>query len=141
MFDPDTCDLVLQLVDGADPARFPKETPAYRRRNLGRKVARLAAPIGAWVEFDGPEAATAADLAIERLGRLINVARRADRPAGPGAALWWARTVAPVRWRPGLVAGVGTGGRPMPDLVIQSDHADTAVRTLVHGLAERATGS
>ena len=42
------------LTEGADPARFPQETPAYRLRNLGRKVGRLAAPIGAWVEFDGP---------------------------------------------------------------------------------------
>lgn len=137
VFDSDTRDLVVQLVDGVDPARFPRETPAYRARNLARKVRRLAAPVGAWVEFAGPEAEVAAEQAARRFGSLLNVVRRADRPSGAGVALWWMRNVAPVRWRPGLVVGVGEGGRPMPDLVIRSDHADTAVHTLVQELADR----
>jgi hypothetical protein len=140
MFDSDTRHLVLELVDGADPTRFPREAPAYRVRNLARRFRRLASPVGAWVEFAGPEAEAAADRAVERFGRLLNVTRRADRPTGHGVAVWWVRSVAPVRWRPGLVVGVGGGGRPMPDLTIRSDHAATAVHRLVLGLSERVAG-
>jgi hypothetical protein len=138
-FAPRSSDLVLQLVEGTGPTPLPSYLPTNGVRELARKANRLLSPVGAWAEFAGREADTAADIASERFGRLLNVTQRANRPR-TGAVRWWLGTVAPVRWRPGLVVGAGAGGYPQPDLFIEIDDAEAAVRQLVQGLSDRVTG-
>jgi hypothetical protein len=131
---------VLALAAGADPARLSRESPVYRVRNLVRRVGRVAAPIGAWVEFTGPGADQAADLTVERFTRFLPVTARADRPPSVEAPLWWLREVAPVRWRPGLVAGISREAHGPADICIQVPEGgvDAAMRELVRALSRRA---
>lgn len=131
---------VLALAGGADPGRLPRETPMYRVRNLVRRAGRVASPIGAWVEFTGARAAEAADLAVDRFARFLPVTARVDRPANVAAPAWWLRHVAPVRWRPGLVAGVAhrPGGPADIEIEVLEGGVEVAMRDLVRALSRRA---
>jgi hypothetical protein len=135
--DPDT---VLALAAGSDPTRLPRESTTYPARNLVRRLSRLVSPIGAWVEFSGPGSTKAADLAVERFARFLPIAARANRPAKLAAPAWWLRQVAPVRWRPGLVAGVAhqPGGLADIEIAVQEGGVEVAMRDLVRALSRRA---
>lgn len=94
---------VCGLLDGASPDSRDRRAAASTAR-LARWRQRLQHPVGFWAEYETC-AGTDADVrtVAETFGRFMPYARAGRRPPGTAASLpWYARDVAPVRWRPGL---------------------------------------
>jgi len=107
-----------------------------RKPSWGHLVSRLRQPAGAWVELLGEDAITvAAELAM-RFGRILPHARSLAGPHIGG----WATSVAPIRWRAGLVVSHGKriGITPRPDISIDdSASVSEAAAITVSSLAAR----
>ena len=108
----------------------------------GRRIAtRLSSPVGFWAHLAGDDGAIAAE-AAERFARVLVVARAVRAPAGRPAPVWYAREVAPIRLRPGLVVSYGHRPRavPAPDVELGAAMAaDDVVAELVRSMHRRLT--
>lgn len=110
------------------------EATARRGRpSIARLVRRLRHPVGAWVALTnaglGPTLAS-------RFGRFLPTAVF----AGSVSTASWLPSVAPVRWRPGLVFTEDGGSRPWPfrpDLVVEAGSVEEACGLVVSHLAGR----
>src|SRR5690606_22284848 len=137
LFEPITAEKVRRMIDGVDPARLRRESVPYQLRNLLRRLRRISQPVGWWVEVTGDGADEAAALIFARFDDFLPHCRREDRPTHR-SAWWWLRRVAPIRLRPGVVIGVGTGaGRPA-DIRLVAGHdqvPEATVRRLVRAMS------
>lgn len=139
LFVPPVAEAVLgALANGL--AAFPyRATGAYRARTLARRAGRLRQPAGFWVELVGPDAAGPAAALAARFAPFLVTARAVERPAS-GQLRWWSASVAPVRWRPGLVvSSARTTHRPRADLVLAAGRSgvDTLAEQTVEALRSR----
>lgn len=144
LFEPKTRRYVAKLIEGVHPGRIPRETAAYRARNVQRVVRRLAHPIGAWVSISGRVADEAASELAGRLGAFLPLVGVGAVSVPLSRPVWWVRRVVPVRWRPGIFVSAGeVNGWPQPDiqLVADDDSFDGHIALVVQELALRAMGS
>jgi hypothetical protein len=130
---PDVADVVRSYMKDGSSARGWRKTPSP-----GRLLSRLRNPVGAWIELsaDGSES-VAAEL-ISRFGLFLPHAVHIPAP-NLGA---WMTSVAPTRWRAGIVASHGRRARmtPAPDHSIREPvSVDEACRRTVMALFSRAT--
>lgn len=114
--------------------------PRQSRLGLGRLMSRLRTPVGAWVEISGQDARQLAAGLVERFGSFLPRAVFLPTPS-LGA---WVTTVAPVRWRAGIVATYGAARSrvtPRPDVSIENAHStEEACRVVVKALTRRTLG-
>jgi hypothetical protein len=124
---------VLAALRGENPPH-PTLTKLERKvRTLPRYFTRVHHPIGFWAELrDAVDAVDVADALATRFGRILDRARSGRRPRGAGGAPWFAREVAPIRWRAGLFVSVGRDGAPPGlDLRLDTGDLDGAARAIV----------
>lgn len=107
---------VLGLLGEVRAGASQSQWPIQWIRSGGRYADRLIRPVGAWVDvYQGEPGAIRATAA--RFGRVLVASVASERPRKRlDQFWWWAQTVAPVRWRPGLVVSCGAG-----DPVIRPD--------------------
>jgi len=128
---PDIADLVRSFVEnGTSPRGWD------RRPVPGHFIARLGRPAGGWVELRGEGSKDVATELISRFARFLPHTRCIGSPhIGT-----WATSVAPIRWRAGLVVSHGKriGITPRPDISIDdSASVSEAAAITVSSLAAR----
>jgi hypothetical protein len=131
----DIADLVRAYMEGGS-----SPTGWQRRPSPGLLLTRLRNPVGAWVELQANDSDVVAAELISRFGRFLPHAKLLSAP-NLGA---WMTSVAPVRWRAGIVASHGRRARitPAPDLSIPGRvSVDDACRRTVLALSRRFTES
>lgn len=130
---PDIADVVGSfLSDGSINERWS------RKPSLGRLYTRLRRPVGGWVEL---RADNSEEVASEMISRFRLFLPRARCISAPHIGTWMT-SVAPTRWRAGIVASHGPriGVTPAPDLSIADRvTVDEACRRTVMSLAGRYT--
>jgi hypothetical protein len=130
---PDIADVVRSFVENGTTPRGWDRRPAP-----GHFITRLLRPAGGWVELRGKGSERVATELTSRFARFLPHARCIASPHFAG----WATSVAPVRWRAGLVASYGPRSRiaPRPDLSIDGPvSTDEAAARIVARLAGRYT--
>jgi hypothetical protein len=132
---PDVADVVRSFMrDGS----FDKGWS--RKRSPGRLLTRLRRPVGAWVELSADDSEEVASELISRFGRFLPHSVLIPAPhLGT-----WMTSVAPTRWRAGIVASHGrrVGITPAPDLSIPGlVSVDEACRRVVMSISRRSTES
>lgn len=114
-----------------------REVPDTRTRVGGFRLDRIRHPVGAWVDIGDEGEQTLRPELVRRFGRFIPIARVAA-PVGPSS---WARQIAPVRWRAGLVFSAGISniwGLLRPDVrLVAPASAAVAAETVVARLYDR----
>ncbi len=114
-------------------------TPGRPRRVLTRARRlrdRIATPVGFWVHSANEE--LAATITERFAAVLVRTAACATPSAAARFPLWYARIVAPVRWRPGLVASWGSEPLWQPDLLLEAgSDVDAAVAEVVSAMERR----
>lgn len=110
--------------------------------NQLRRLGKVRAPVGFWVELIGSEAQRQANQLAIRFGRYFRMARAAPRPAGlVEAGFWSLRAVAPVRMRTGIFVSYSTSEIlwPKADLVLSDVSEETAhtAREVVAAMEQR----
>ena len=126
---------VSAVLDGASTGLIVRQpaAPAHRVRRWGQRLAR---PVGFWAECETSSSSDARVTTVaETFGRFMPYSCAGRRPDGAGASLsWFARDVAPVRWRPGLfVSSTASRDRRIPraDLVIEREASASEIRTQI----------
>jgi hypothetical protein len=116
---------VLAMVRDRSSAGH-RRSPAYWTLATQRLGRRALHPIGCWTELEGDGAEHQSPALAARFGRFLLRGVASARPVGrPAQARWWAREVAPVRWRAGLL--VSWGEKPpliSPDVLISTHGSD-----------------
>jgi hypothetical protein len=131
----DIADLVRAYMEGGS-----SPTGWQRRPSAGLFLTRLRNPVGAWVELEADDSHVVAAEVISRFGRFVPHAELISAP-NLGA---WMTSVAPIRWRAGIVASHGRRARisPAPDLsILERVSVDEACRQTVLALSRRITES
>lgn len=115
------------------------ETPDRLRRLVSRSerlAKRLAKPVGFWVHATGKEIAAGVN---DRFGSVLIRAAASPVPSSPARfPFWYAKIVAPIRWRPGLVVSWGPLPPIHPDLILSPElSVDDAAREIVAAMEQR----
>lgn len=130
--------LARELIDGALPRRGP--TLSSPTRQSLRLLHRMQEPCGFWVEFSGPERDAVARGVERRFSRFLVRTTTTPRARPLLTPSWYLRSIAPVRFRAGLVASTTrhAGRWPLPDLSIAApvDEREAAV-AVVAAMASR----
>jgi len=133
VLEPRVADVVAAFIrDGSMPRRW------RRIPSPGHILTRLLHPVGGWVEIRTENGEALAEELIRRFGRFLPHARHI---AAPHLATW-TTSVAPIRWRAGVVASHGAriGMTPAPDVLIEGPAStDEACEMAVLSLASRYT--
>jgi len=132
---------VRRILDGEIHARFRSST-VHKLADARRRAGRLREPAGFWVELIGPERRSDAHHLAARFGRYLQMARSDRRPSGSlEATLWSFRTVAPVRFRPGIFISYSTAEHSWPraDFVLSEANEGTTLiaRRIVSAMEQR----
>ncbi len=136
---PEVGDLVRELLTPAAAQELSEDSFSSRRSGWSsrarRLVERAVKPVGAWVHIAGDEA-TASSRAAEhlaaRMSRFLPHVGVGQAERLPKMISWWAGSVAPIRWRPGvfiswsasdesspLGCDIGVRGHTDPDTVAE----------------------
>jgi hypothetical protein len=101
---------------------------------------RLRNPIGMWVHVEGDDARRCAEALAQRFDRVLLTALAAPTRTGISESAFWARHIAPVRWRAGLALTWGDRPRLLrPDIsVVYDGSTSDAARSLVLQARDRA---
>ena len=111
-----------------------------RKPSPSRLIARLRNPVGAWVELSADHSE---DVAAEMISRFALFLPHAVLIPAPHLGTWVA-SVAPTRWRAGIVASHGPrrGITPAPDVsILDQVSVDEACRRTVVAISRRSTES
>ncbi|HUO46844.1 MAG TPA: hypothetical protein VM470_08425, partial [Acidimicrobiia bacterium] len=132
---------VLRLIRIFPQWVDPEMVPGYRGRRLLVGTRRLLSPVGFWVEIHGgAEARELCQGLADRFGRFLPHRACSPRPMGLGGEMrWFLRQVAPIRWRPGLIAS-WTPRRSRwlkPDLTVEPEGVEQAARKVVQAMEAR----
>lgn len=134
-------DVAALLADGATVPRFTRSLrgrPAASVR-LARRVRR---PVGAWIHLDGDDGTLARQLADRFKPLLVHSISSELGGSRSAASREWLSTVAPVRWRPGLVLSFGPlprGMRPDAVMAVAGGCPDATADRIVEHLNDRVT--
>jgi hypothetical protein len=130
---PDVADVVRSFMrDGSS------NTGWRRKPSPGRLLTRLRNPVGAWIELSADDSK---DVAAELISRFALFLPHAVLIPAPHLGTWVA-SVAPTRWRAGIVASHGRriGITPTPDLsILDRVSVDEACRRTVVAISRRST--
>jgi hypothetical protein len=132
---PDVADVVRGLMKDGSTHSGWRRTPSPRRL-----LSRLRNPAGAWVELSTENSEAVAAELISRFGQFLPHAALVPAPN----LRTWLTSVAPTRWRAGIVASHGprTGPTPAPDVSIRERvSVDEACRRTVMALSRRSIES
>jgi hypothetical protein len=134
MFSPASASAVSAALAGHDQ---PSDRLSRTREvlvNGGRIASRLRHPVGFWVALGEGAARSVAELVAMRFGRVLPASGCGD----VGGGLAGMRSMAAVRWRAGVYASWGRRPPwPEPDLIIDADDGDTALRRVVSAMEKR----
>jgi hypothetical protein len=132
---PDVANVVRSFMESGSIHDGWKRNPSP-----GRLLGRLRHPVGAWVELAADDSENVAAELISRFGLFLP---HAVHIPGPHLGAWMT-SVAPIRWRAGIVASHGRRARitPAPDLSIpERVSVDEACHRTVLALSLRTTES
>ena len=109
----------------------------HRIQNGPRVLNRIARPIGFWVEISGVGRDGEAQELVGKFGNILPHVGCSPRPEAFNKNLfWWARQVAPVRWRPGLYVSTAERGSAWADLSLEAGQPGNVER-LVGAMSAR----
>jgi hypothetical protein len=129
---PDVAEVVRSFMEDGSGNK------GWRRRpSPARLLRRLRHPVGAWVELLADDSEGVAAELVSRFGLFLP---HAELIPAPGLREWMT-SVAPTRWRAGIVASHGSRARftPAPDLSIHERvSADEACQRTVTAISRRS---
>lgn len=137
-FSPKVAASILDLVAGRETGSRVPFPFGYQARNNWRRVTRVLKPTGFWVEIVGESGVEGAHLIAGRFQRFLPIVEVSGRPGGGLAQMSWLwSTVAPVRWRAGLlVTWIPSSNRRWPrgDFEVQTDGLRTLCERVVEAM-------